>query len=255
MFRPPQNWYLYAVGRLFDQHQAKVLTDRYLDIMFGSPGGLLVWILQGPMLGTAIAGVWVNLSKDDLTLYFVLALSAFFLGAVNSAREIVKERLLFQRERLFNLKIGSYLWSKAVVLLTLGGFQSVFMTVIVARFVHLQVGVVWTVLVLWAVSSSGVLIGLLVSASVRSSDRALAAVPLIVIPQILFSERVIGPDRLANWTGHLQKLMPVHWGYRLLETLKTEDDMMANMTRGILALAMLMAAAAAATLVQLSRQR
>ena len=75
------------------------------------PRGLLLLAVQAPLIGGLVAGVWSNVRTDSPTLYFVLVLSAFFLGAVNSAREIVKERALFLREKNYNLSTGAYVVS------------------------------------------------------------------------------------------------------------------------------------------------
>lgn len=210
--------------KLFDRHQTRVLSDRYLEVMLADVGGTGLLLLQAPLIGAAVAGVWKNLSQDSPALYFVLALSAFFLGAINSAREIVKERPLFLREKYFNLSLGSYLLSKLRVQAILVIAQCAILAGIVRVFVPIQVNVLLLALVLIGVALTGTAVGLLVSAWVRKSDRAVALVPLLVIPQILFSDFVVGPNKLSNWTGRAQDLMPVEWGYVVLRELRVARD-------------------------------
>jgi hypothetical protein len=86
--------------------------------------------------------------------------------------------------------------------------------------VPIQVNPFGVAAVLALVSLAGTSTGLLISAAVSSTDRAVALVPLAVIPQILFSEVVIGAGKLGNWTGWAEKAMPVRWGYEMLKGLR-----------------------------------
>ena len=205
---------------MVDRRQTTILADRYLDVLLGDPRTLALLLLQAPLIGVLIAGVWSNVDQDSPTLYFVLSLSAFFLGAINASREIVKERELFLRERMFNLSVGSYVVSKLRV-------QAIFMVIasaalagIVRYEIPMRVHLLWVGLVLIPTALAGTSIGLLISATVRTADKAVMAVPLVVIPQILFSDFVIGDERFSGWTDAVRHTMPVHWSYSVLEQLR-----------------------------------
>lgn len=237
----------------YDARQAGILSDRYLDVILGDLTGTALLLLQAPLLAAAIAGVFVNLARDSLTLYFVLALSAFFLGAVNAAREIVKERALYLRERMFNLSPASYLVSKYRVQLMLVVLQAVLLTGLVSVFVRLEIRlyVLGPILVLTALAGTSV--GLLISSFVATSDKAVALVPLVVIPQILFSDAVVGSGRLDNWTGVAQKLMPVHWSYEVLTALRAQSVEYGEVFTGLLVVSGLILACFALSLARLRR--
>ena len=208
-----------------DRRQAGILADRYLDILLGDFFGTAILLIQAPLIAGAIAGVWSNLSSDSLSLYFVLCLSAFFLGAVNASREIVKERAMFLREKMFNLSVGAYLASKYRVQAILVLIQCVTLAAMVQNWVPLKINLVAVTAILILTALSGTAVGLLVSSWVKSNDKAVALVPLLVIPQILFSDFVVGQGKLANWTADAQKAMPVYWGYEVLRELReTEVD-------------------------------
>ena len=212
-------------GRLsVDWRQASILSDRYLDVLLGDPGSLLLLLIQAPLIGALVAGVWSNVRTDSLSLYFVLALSAFFLGAVNAAREIVKERALFLRERMYNLSAGAYVVSKLRVQGTSMVLQCTLLTIIVHRYVPLEVSPVVLGLALVASALTGTVVGLFVSAVVRSADKAVMMVPLLVIPQILFSRLMLPGGDLHNWTQAVQKLMPVYWTFELLQSVRSGAD-------------------------------
>ena len=51
-----------------------------------------------------------------VNLLFLLAVSCFWFGCNTAAKELVKERVIFLRERDFNLRVGGYFVSKFLVL-------------------------------------------------------------------------------------------------------------------------------------------
>lgn len=204
-----------------DWAQASVLSDRYLDVLLSDPRSMLLLLVQAPLIGALVAGVWSNAHTDSPTLYFVLVLSAFFLGAVNSAREVVKERALFLRERMYNLSAGAYVVSKYRVQAISMVLQCCLLTVIVDQFVPLEVHPLVLGAAILLCSLCGTAVGLAISAVVHSADKAVMMVPLVVIPQILFSELILPGGQLHNWTETVQKVMPVHWGYQLLDAART----------------------------------
>lgn len=50
------------------------------------------------------------------TVLLILAVGACFAGAANSVRELIKERVIYERERATGLSRSAYLMSKVVVL-------------------------------------------------------------------------------------------------------------------------------------------
>ena len=70
---------------------------------------------------------------------------------------------------------------------------------------------------LWGASLCGVGLGLLVSALASSQERAVGAVPLLLLPQILFSRFVMPPEYFSDTVAALEKLMPVHWSFNVFE--------------------------------------
>jgi len=127
------------------------------------------------------------------SLPLLMAASVTWFGAINAAREIVKEVPVFRRERLAGLKTVPYLLSKVSVLGALCVIQaSLFFLVIQAAVEIPASGVmmsgpveVYITLVLTCLASLG--LGLLISAMSSNADRAQSLVPLILIPQLIFA--------------------------------------------------------------------
>lgn len=191
-----------------------------MDVLLGDPRRILLLVVQAPLIAILIAGVWSNVASDTLTLYFVLVLSAFFIGAANSAREIVVERAIFLRERLFSLSVGAYVWSKYRVQTISMVLQCTLLVGIVDHYIPLKVHILWVYAAALASAVCGVAVGLFVSSLVRTSDKAMMMVPLVVIPQILFSDLVLSGASLDNWTGWPQRIMPTYWAYQFLEQMR-----------------------------------
>ena len=199
--------------------QAGVLADRYLDTILADWGVTLLLLLQAPLLAGMAVLVWGNEGQANPALYFVMTLSCIWLGCIDACREIVKERALFLRERMFNLEIGAYLVSKLRVLVLINLIQAVSYGAIIAAYVDVRVPVVPLIANLLVVTICGTCLGLLLSSIARRADVAVGLVPLVILPQILFSEFAIDEDDFAGISEVLYTLMPSRWGYESLERM------------------------------------
>ena len=210
---------------LVNWRQGGVLADRYLETILSDWKNTGLLIVQAPLLAAMAAAVWGNIGSATASLYFVMTLSAFWLGCSGACREIVKERPLFLRERMINLEVGAYLYSKMRVLALLNVVQVVTYSLIVHNWVDVRVPVGWLILNLLFTALCGTALGLLISASVEKSDYAVGMVPLVILPQILFSEFAISADSFEGATEIVYELMPAGWGYESLkEFAKTSPD-------------------------------
>mgnify|MGYP002622886343 CR=1 FL=1 len=194
-----------------------VLAARYRATLLGEPGGLLLLLLQAPLIGFLCAVVWGSIERDTPALYFVLCLTAVWFGCINACREIVKERAIFERERLFGVRPRDYVLSKARVLAGLGAVQVILLQGTVEWSLSLRGPMPLELLALFGASLAGTGLGLLVSALASTQERAVFAVPLLLLPQILFSELAIPDTLYSDVVATVEKLMPVHWAYRVFE--------------------------------------
>ncbi len=206
-------------------YQGGVLADRYTETILADWKNTLLLLVQAPLLAIMAVAVWGNVDSATKSLYFVMTLSAIWLGCIDSCREIVKERSLFLRERMVNLEVGAYLYSKVRVLALLNVVQIVTYSIIVARYLDVRVPIGWLILSLLCSSLFGTCLGLLLSSAVRRSDYAVGLVPLVILPQILFSELAISKDNFEGYTEYIYKLMPSRWGFEsLMEFARTEPN-------------------------------
>jgi ABC-type multidrug transport system permease subunit len=206
-------------------YQGQVLADRYLDTMISDWKSTLLLLMQAPLLAGLAVLVWGNIEKANEQLYFVMVLSMVWIGCMNASREIVKERALFLRERMFNLEVGAYLYSKMRVLGLLDTVQVVAYSAIVYKYLDVRVPIGWLLINLLFATLCGTCLGLLISSAVRRSDRAVAIVPLVIIPQLIFSEFMIKKDSFGGVSEYIYYVMPSRWGYEsLLEFAQTNPE-------------------------------
>ncbi len=210
---------------LIDWYQAGILSDRYLETILADWKNTGLLLIQSPILAGLAVMVWQNLGEATSSLYFVMTLSAIWLGCMDACREIVKERELFLREKMYNLNVPAYVYSKVRVLALLNVVQVVMYAAIITKWVDVGIPIGWTIINLLFSTLCGTCLGLMISASVRRSDYAVGLVPLVILPQILFSEFAIKKDQFEGVSEAIYWAMPSRWGFESLqEFAKTDDD-------------------------------
>jgi ABC transport system ATP-binding/permease protein len=199
--------------------QLAILARRYADLSAQDSRNMLILLLQAPIIGLllllvakadAIVGRNAFASEAKKVL-FMLATVAVWFGIINAAREIVKEAPIYRRERLANLRIGPYLLSKVLILTLLVVVQSVLLLALLSLKVSFPAqGAIMSApielyVTTFLTSLAGLALGLALSASASTPDRATSLVPLALIPQILFAGVIfslgegITIQRLLSW--------------------------------------------------------
>jgi hypothetical protein len=164
------------------------------------------------ILQDAIAPVSGSSSQKIL---LIIVLAAVMSGCTNGAREIVKEMPIYRRERTVNLGIIPYMLSKISVLGTLCLLQSLILVLLVnakAPFTHsILLPPLLEIYISTALASlSGLMIGLTISAVVPNSDRALSFVPIVLVPQIIFSNVLFSLDNPPA-LQYIGGIFPARW--------------------------------------------
>lgn len=148
-------------------------------------------------------------------ILLIIVLASILSGCTDGAREIVKEAPIYRRERTVNLGLIPYMFSKFVVLGTLCLLQSFTLVLLVSiksPFTHsIMLPPFLEVYISAALASlAGLMIGLTISAIVPNSDRALSIVPIVIIPQIIFSNVLFSLDNppILQFLGGI---FPARW--------------------------------------------
>lgn len=210
--------------------QWATLSRRYTEVLFRDKLNLFILFAQAPIVAFLTLIVMDNEQTRDF-VYFVLALVSVWFGTSVSAREIIRERPVYNRERMVNLGLLPYVASKLFVLGMIVGFQC-FLLFIPLKFFDVvnlmkmpgDLGGIPQFFVMLLTAGVGIALGLLISALVKTSEMATSLVPLILIPQILFSGLVGVPNMLSKPVG---LLMPATWSFDTMKRFsgaKTLED-------------------------------
>jgi ABC-type multidrug transport system permease subunit len=202
--------------------QTDVLARRYFAIWCGDPKSLGFLCFQPVAVAWCAGIIWQGTTPDE-RLYFILSFSAIFFGCVNACREIVKERAIFLRERLVNIEIPAYVASKAWVLAQLGFLQTLLFYVGCRYFLVLEGFPPLFVLVLYTGVLAGTALGLFLSAMVRSDVVALGLVPVVLVPQLLFSRLILPIRALEGPVAWLEQTTLAKWSFKALELVVAAD--------------------------------
>ncbi len=166
------------------------LLSRYLKIKTNDQLNSAIMILQAPIIAALICFIFNEISSAVL---FLMAISAIWFGVNNAAREIVAEAPIYKRERMFNVLIIPYIFSKVSVLGIFALIQAILFNFIIwgcysnhsnfIGWVDPMTGTIW-MFFLTVISS---LFGLYISSISDSSEKVMSIVPIAVIPQIMLA--------------------------------------------------------------------
>lgn len=184
--------------------QWQTLSERYLKMVLRDRLKLAIALLTAPVAIALICAAVqnaeaLNPSEVDLQspllalrVLFVFTCAGLWVGLSGAIQEIVKEQEVYSRERLVNLGILPYLASKFTILGSLALIQTILTVIVIALgFQHPETSTMpWLLgvtITTFLTLLSSLSLGLLVSAATSNSGQANTLVPLILLPQIIFS--------------------------------------------------------------------
>ncbi|MBB4161993.1 ABC-type multidrug transport system ATPase subunit/pSer/pThr/pTyr-binding forkhead associated (FHA) protein [Streptomyces cinereoruber] len=220
MSRPPkpQSW----------GSQLWTLIRRYVSVIASDKGFLGLMVILPAVLGAVSVVIPADFglgsptppsrfNGDAGTIMLILAVGMCFSGAANSVRELIKERVIYERERATGLSRSAYLMSKVIVLGLITAFQGVIICGIgfstralpeeglfMPPAVELCVQVI-------ALGLTSMMFGLVISALVKTAEKTMPLLVMFAIVQVVFTGilfQVYGSPGLEQFAW----LMPSRWG-------------------------------------------
>jgi ABC transport system ATP-binding/permease protein len=228
-----------------------LLLSRYWKVKARDVGGTMIMLLQAPIIGVLLAAVfggqkdaipyWClgalqELSKkgggtgegfsdtlrtmqttpDHSGAIFFCVVAAVWFGTSNAAREVVSERAIYMRERMVNLKLFNYIFSKFVLLSLFCIVQCTILLAIVFFALGFNGGLPAfgiSLLTLIVTAMNSVAVGLLLSTLVTSAEAAMALTPIALIPQVVLGGLMVPmtTNPMLKWPMYL---MPARWGFQ-----------------------------------------
>ncbi|MFF9690918.1 FHA domain-containing protein [Streptomyces sp. NPDC014623] len=207
--------------------QLWTLMRRYVSVIASDKGFLLLMVLLPAVLGvvSVVIPAEFGLAEPDPpsrfngkagTIMLILAVGMCFAAAANSVRELIKERVIYERERATGLSRSAYLLSKVIVLGVITAFQGVIICGIgfstrelpeEGLFMPPAVEICLSIIVLGFAS---MMFGLMISALVKTAEKTMPLLVMFAIVQVVFTGvlfQVYGSPGLEQFAW----LMPSRW--------------------------------------------
>ncbi|MFC4607517.1 FHA domain-containing protein [Streptomyces maoxianensis] len=201
--------------------QLRTLVRRYAAALSADRTFLVIMIALPFVMGAmtrALAGSRLT-QETAMNALLILCVGGVLTGAANAVRELVKERVIYQRERAVGLSRSAYLMSKIVVLGTITVLQAIVLTQVGLAGVDLNApggeGVLMPPLLELSVavavlSFTAMMLGLLVSALVRKEEVTMPLLVLLAIVQVVFCGALLKLDGVPG-IEQLAWLVPSRW--------------------------------------------
>jgi energy-coupling factor transporter ATP-binding protein EcfA2 len=173
-------------------------------------------ILAGQPVIIAALVAWAT-SDESLALFFAYVATLWF-GCSNAAQAIVKEIPIYRRERLIGVSAHAYLTSKFLFLFAVTAMQGLLLYgCLVAGLGGTDGAPEFQITALLGIALAAVGIGSAMSALARSEMQAVLLVPLVLIPQILFSGHPVSVSEMKPAVYSVSRTMPTFAAQTLMD--------------------------------------
>ena len=232
-FRPPG--FFKQLALFFKRNlQTKVVNSQYL----------IISLLEAPLLATILAfftkytvgdesgELAYNFSQNvNLPSYLLMSIIVvLFIGMLISAEEIINDKNVLEREKFLNLSRSSYLLSKVMYLFILSGIQVISFVIVGNLILEIKGMTLNYWLVLFSTACFANMLGLNISAALKSQVAIYVLIPFLLIPQILLSGTIVKFDKLHGkltseiYPPVIADLMPSRWAYEALAVTQFRDN-------------------------------
>ena len=219
-FRVPKK--LYQIRTFISRNLVRKIADRQYMILNLLESPFLAFILGYMSKYTVAAGYIFAENKSYPVFLFMAVIVALFLGLMVSAEEIFKDRKILEREKFLDISRLSYLISKLHFLFILSAIQSLLFVLVASRILEIR-GMLWQQwLILFTAACYGNLVGLNISAGMRTIVSIYILIPLILVPQLLLGGAMIKFDDLHKSISNkiyvpvIGDLMATRWSYEAI---------------------------------------
>ncbi|WP_406403520.1 FHA domain-containing protein [Streptomyces sp. NBC_00879] len=213
----PQSWGS-QLWTLIRRYSSVIASDKgFMGLMVILPAVLgLVSVVIPAKFGLAPPTPPSKFNGDAGTIMLILAVGMCFSGAANSVRELIKERVIYERERATGLARSAYLMSKVIVLGVITAIQGVIICAIGFATRELPAEglimppAVEICLVVIALGFTSMMFGLVISSLVKTAEKTMPLLVMFAIVQVVFTGilfQVYGSPGLEQFAW----LMPSRW--------------------------------------------
>ncbi|MFI8951238.1 FHA domain-containing protein [Streptomyces sp. NPDC053750] len=219
----PQGW----------MSQFVTLVRRYVSVIVSDKGFLALMVILPAVLGAV--SLLIDADKGLLpnppnaagriipngtatTVLLILAVGACFAGAANSVRELIKERVIYERERATGLSRSAYLMSKVFVLGVITVLQGLLVGVIgfASREIPEEglilggLTMLELSLPIMALGFTSMMFGLIISSLVKTAEKTMPLLVMFAIIQVVFTGCLFTLHGAVG-VNEFSYLMPSRW--------------------------------------------
>ncbi|MER7641387.1 FHA domain-containing protein [Streptomyces sp. NPDC126522] len=219
----PQGWMSQFVT-LVRRYVAVIASDKgFLALMVILPGvlgavSLLIDSGNSLLPNPARANGSIIPNGTATTVLLILAVGACFAGAANSVRELIKERVIYERERATGLSRSAYLMSKVFVLGVITALQGLMVGVIgfASREIPKQGLVLGSQTMLelcipiMGLGFTAMMFGLIISSLVKTAEKTMPLLVMFAIIQVVFTGCLFTLNGSLG-VNQFSYLMPSRW--------------------------------------------
>jgi len=202
------------------------LTRKFADTQY-----IAINLLEAPLLAFILGyiskysqnGVYSFAENKNYPVFlFMEVIVALFLGLTVSAEEIFRDRKILEREKFLNLSRLSYLISKLNFLFSLSAIQTLSFVIVANLILGVKGMLLQQWLILFSTACFGNLVGLNISAGMRTAVSIYILIPLILVPQLLLGGAMIQFDELHKslskkiYVPVIGDIMVTRWAYEAI---------------------------------------
>ncbi|WP_112466041.1 ABC transporter ATP-binding protein/permease [Streptomyces triticisoli] len=213
--------------------QLLTLIRRYMAVIASDKGFLALSVILPAVIGSVSLlidhnrGLLVNINQKTgmpipngtaTTVLLIIAVGACFAGAANSVRELIKERVIYERERATGLSRSAYLMSKVVVLGTVTVLQGLMVGLIGFSSREIpEKGLILgnatlleLCLPIMGLGFTSMMVGLVISSLVKTAEKTMPLLVMFAIIQVVFTGCLFTLNGTIG-VNEFSYLMPSRW--------------------------------------------
>lgn len=161
-------------------------------------------------------------NKNYAVFLFMSIIVALFVGLTVSAEEIFRDRKILEREKFLNISRASYLMSKIVFLFFMSAIQTLTFVIVANTLLEVRGMLLQQWLILFSTACFGNMLGLNISAGMRTAVSIYILIPLLLVPMLLLGGAMIKFDDLHKsltkkvYVPLIGDFMATRWAYEAL---------------------------------------
>ena len=223
---PPSN---FRVPKKSDQIRTFIrrnLTRKIADRQY-----MTINLLEAPLLAFILGyiskysenGIYSFANNKNYPIFlFMAVIVALFMGLTVSAEEIFRDRKILEREKFLDLSRLSYLISKINFLFALSAIQTLSFMLVANLILGVRGMILQQWIILFSTACFGNMLGLNISAGMRSAVSIYILIPLILVPMLLLGGAMIKFDDLHKaiskkiYVPLVGDIMVTRWAYEAI---------------------------------------